>query len=401
MSERILSVLPADEPVLYEPPCVLPFDEPMPAPRVGLLRRLWRLHGSMWEWLFGAFALVLGLAILAALPVVQFLSLGYLLECSGRVARTGRLRDAFVGVRKAARVGSIVLGTTVCMLPLWFILMPEAEAAQLIDPEGLVAQRWRIGLVIADTLVSIHVASAIALGGRLRWFFLPGIAELVLFIRICCGGYWGRARDAVWDFVMGLRLPYYFWLGLRGFLGAFAWLVLPVSMIAAGRYLPLFGFLGAFLLMGVLLYLPFLQTRFAATNRLRAFAEVGAVRAAFKRAPFAFLIALLFTLTLALPLYLLKIEMLPRDAAWIASLVFMVFIFPARVASGWAIGRAGKRERPRHWLFRWIAWLPMFPAVAFYVIIVFFTQYLAWGGIGSLYEQHPFLLPVPFITMSN
>ena len=40
--------------------------------------------------------------VLAALPVLQFLSLGYLLEAGGRVARSGRLREGFIGVRTAA-----------------------------------------------------------------------------------------------------------------------------------------------------------------------------------------------------------------------------------------------------------------------------------------------------------
>ena len=65
---------------------------------------------SAWEWLFGTVSLIGGLALLATIPILQLLSLGYLLEVSGRVARTGRLRSGFIGVRKAARVGSIVLG---------------------------------------------------------------------------------------------------------------------------------------------------------------------------------------------------------------------------------------------------------------------------------------------------
>ncbi len=47
-----------------------------------------RLLTSMLEWLFGVAVLMVGLAVLAALPVLQFLSLGYLLEAGGRVART-------------------------------------------------------------------------------------------------------------------------------------------------------------------------------------------------------------------------------------------------------------------------------------------------------------------------
>ncbi|HZT80879.1 MAG TPA: hypothetical protein VFA26_11675, partial [Gemmataceae bacterium] len=51
-------------------------------------------------WLIGTVSLIVGLAVLSATPVLQFLSLGYLLECSGRMARTGRFRDGFIGQRR-------------------------------------------------------------------------------------------------------------------------------------------------------------------------------------------------------------------------------------------------------------------------------------------------------------
>ena len=99
-----------------------------------------------------------------------------------------------------------------------------------------------------------------------------------------------------------------------------------------------------------------------------------------------------------IPLYLLKIEMIPREAAWLPSLVFVVFLAPARLLAGWAYARSGRRDRPatgssaprpaRH-----------LPVAAFYVLVVFLTQYTSWGGVGSLYEQHAFLLPVPFLSM--
>ena len=40
------------------------------------------------------------------------------------------------------------------------------------------------------------------------------------------------------------------------------------------------------------------------------------------------------TLTLAIPLYLLKAELIPREVAWLPSLVFVTFMFPARLAVG-------------------------------------------------------------------
>ena len=107
------------------------------------------------------------------------------------------------------------------------------------------------------------------------------------------------------------------------------------------------------------------------------------------------------TLLFALPLYLLKIEMIPREAAWLPSLVFLVFIFPARLLTGWAYGRTLRRTTPRHWFFRWTGRLSMLPVVGFYVLIVYFTQFLAWDGIWSLYEQHAFLLPVPFENIAQ
>jgi hypothetical protein len=217
------------------------------------------------------------------------------------------------------------------------------------------------------------------------------------------GGYYAEARDTVWDAVVGLRLPYYFWLGFRGFLAAFAWLVLPISLIALGRVgTPAAGFaafIGSAMLVVVMVYLPFLQARMASENRLRAAFEVLAARQEYRRAPWAFAFALFVTLLFALPLYLLKIEIVPREAAWLPSLVFIAFIYPARLLTGWALGRARWREAPRHWFFRWTGRLPFLPAAAFYVLIVFFTQYTSWNGVWSLYEQHAFLVPVPFFGL--
>jgi len=61
------------------------------------------------------------------------------------------------------------------------------------------------------------------------------------------------------------------------------------------------------------------------------------------------------------------------------------------------VGRAVNRYRRRHWVFRWLSRLAMLPVVAIYVVIVYFTQYLSWYGVWSLYEQHAFLVPAPFL----
>ncbi len=374
---------------------------PIVGPRVGLIRRTFRRTASVLEWLFGAASLIVGLAVLAALPLLQFISLGYLLEAGARVARSGRLRDGFIGVRLAARLGSVVLGSWLLLWPVRFVA-GLARAAQVIDPDGEIARRWRGGLILLIGLTALHIGSACARGGRLRYFVWP-FNVFWLLRRLFRGGYLAEARDEVWDVTMSLRLPYYFWLGLRGFIGAMAWLVVPVSLLALGRgsapLAPLVGVLGALMLAMVLLYLPFLQLRLAEVNRLSAVFDLRAVRRDYIRAPWAFCLAFVVTLLSSLPLYLLKIEMVPRDAAWLPALVFIVFIFPARLMTGWAISRAHRREVPRHWFFRWTGRLPLLPAVAFYVLVVYFTQFTSWNGIWSLYEQHAFTLPVPFFGM--
>src|SRR5436190_316317 len=136
------------------------------------------------------------------------------------------------------------------------------------------------------------------------------------------------------------------------------------------------GLLAGGLLLFVAMYLPFIQTHYAVENRFGAIFELGRIRELFRHAPIAFWTALLITLLFSLPLYLLKIEFPPKEIAWLPSLFFVAFIFPARILTGWAMGRALKRERYRHFLFRWLARFGIVPIVGFYVLMVYLTQYL-------------------------
>src|SRR5690606_37159954 len=98
--------------------------------------------------------------------------------------------------------------------------------------------------------------------------------------------------------------------------------------------------LGGLTLAPVVMLLRFLQTHFVVQNRFAALFEVREVRHLFKQAPLAFRGALLATLLLALPLYLLMIEALPREVTWLPSVLFVLFLFPARLLCGWAYARA-------------------------------------------------------------
>src|SRR5262249_15275325 len=173
-----------------------------------------------------------------ALPI-----LGYLLEVGGRIARTGRLRDGFIGMRKAARVGTIVVSVWLMLLPLRF-LSSLAFSAEIVEPGGRAATGLRLALFGLTTALVLHIGAACSRGGRFRHFFWPFTNPIWLARRLGRGGYYAEARDAVWDFVVSLRLPYYFWLGFRGFLGGFLWLVVPATLIWLGRLSTLVGYLG-------------------------------------------------------------------------------------------------------------------------------------------------------------
>lgn len=448
------NVVPADSIPALVDDADQPLDAPLephveprgPWPKSRLMQ-CW--YGLCWglEWLFGLASVIGTLAVLAAIPIVNFVSLGYLLEASGRVARSGRLRDGFIDMPKYARIGSLVAGT---WLWLWVprLFSSLARDAWLIDPGSAAAAGWRVAQLLVTALVIGHILLAWYSGGRLRHFFWPLLAPLelaawflfggiigpmlrpavkylsptlaedlyvdrplsawfppaILWAGIRQGGMYVQARDAVWDFVVGLKLPQYFWLGLRGFAGALVWLIVPTLMMVFGTSgrgggSILIGYLGTAAMAFVLLYLPFLQTRFAAENRLAAMFEWGEIRRLFRRAPLAWLVALVVTLAFALPLYLLKIEPLPRELWWTLTIFFIVFIYPARLLTGWAVGRAVHHPQPRHFVFRWLARLLAIPAVLFYLLILFFTQYTSYLGPASLLEQHAFLLPVPFVGM--
>ena len=395
---------PASLPVLPVLQEALPVPSPWyhGPPHVVLGRLLYALLAwflGVVEWFCGLVLLIIGLAVLASLPVLNFLSLGYLLEASARVARTGRLMAGFPGVRRAAHLGTAIAMCYLFLVPVRLV-SGLAHAAHVIEPEGATARGWRLALLVLIVLTALHLLATLARGGKLRYFFWP-FNILWLLRRMWQGGYYAEARDATWHYVQQLRLAYLFGLGVRGFTAALLWLGVPVSLIVAGHVpLPgaaLLGWLGAGLLGLVLIYLPFAQLRLAETGRFRAAFEVSKIREAYRRAPWAFTLALYSTLLLAVPLYLVKIEPVPCEVTWLLSLVLIVFLYPARLLTGWAVACAHARKRWAHGFFRWSGRLAMIPVVLFYLFILYFAQYVSWNGIWSLYEQHAFTLPVPIL----
>jgi len=371
---------------------------PPPSPvKKGVLRTA----VSALDWIFGFAALIVLIAACSVIPVLNFLSLGYLLNVSGVIARTGRIRDGFIGVRKASIIGSVAAGTWIVVWPAR-LMSDFWRDAELIAPGSDVARTWHAGLVVVTIIILAHIAWACIRGGKLWHFLWPQPLRLMRWLG--AADKFGNLQRMVVDYVIGLRLPFYFWLGVRGFVGALAWLIVPVGILIAATRLPvgssiLLSFLGGVLLLLVAIHLPFLQARFAQTGRFSTIFELREVRRLFLRAPLAFWLSLLITLLFAVPLYLLKIELTPRELAWLPSLLFVIFIFPARVLTGWAMSRATRHEQPRHWFWRWSARLGIAPVALAYTIVVYFTPYLSWNGSLSLLEQHAFLVPAPLMAL--
>ena len=351
---------------------------------------------------FGFITLVLGLAVVSVIPVLNLISLGYLLEVSGRVARSGRLRDGFIGLKDFAVAGRIVLACWLWLLPIRLV-HSFWEDAELIEAGSQSANNLRFFLAILIVLIVLHLLWALIRGGKNRHFLWPAPIQ---FIR------WLGETHSMKPFLQSVKakwneagVPALFWLGLRGFAGAAIWLVVPLLiMILAGSaknaaIVGLGSLLGGILLGFAVLYVPFLQTHFAMSGNFRDFLSLKSARQLFSKAPFAFWIALFVTLLFALPLYLLKIELAPREVAWLPNVLFVLFIFPARLLLGWAVSRAEKRDAPRHWVTRWIARLGFIPVTAGYILVVWSTQYLSWHGTLSLLEQHAFLVPAPIFGL--
>ena len=349
--------------------------------------------------IFGVATLIVGLSLLATLPVLQFLCLGYLLVAGARVARGDRLRDCLPGLDLLGHLGGIMLGF---WLLLWIprLLASLARDAYLIDPGGSTGRTLTILAIGLALLLGLHAVAATARGGRLRYMLLPRpITEFRALRALFSREGYRAARDTVWDAVASLDLGTLIKAGVLGFLAAIIWLLVPTTLLALGSQAPILAVLGCVTMAMVVFYLPFLQLRVAQEGRLGALMDIETVRRAHAGAPLATAAALLLTVAFTLPLYLLKIELIPREAMWLPGILFVALMLPARLACGWALRRGLARPAPRHRLLRVLGRLVVVPILGLYAVALYFTQYLSWYGSLSLYEQHAFLPPVPFLGL--
>ncbi|OYP34609.1 DUF4013 domain-containing protein [Rhodopirellula sp. MGV] len=381
-------------------------------PPPGVIRRFagwisWGISGT-----FAILSMIVCLAFVAAIPIVQLITFGYLLEVAGGLARGNKLRDSLPHLEAFRKIGLIVGAVVIGAIPVQVLVHLESVAA-LIDPGSNQAGRMRVFAFIAAGLAMFYLLWALARGGRLIDFVWP--QPLGMLRRAWRPSTYSKLPDRLWSFTRSLQLPKYFYLGLRGAIGTLLWLIPAMIIIAANRngktgLAGLVGFVAAFALGVVLMYLPMLQAHFASENRIRALFQVKRIRRLFCYAPWAWFGAMVLSLVLfPIPLYLLKIEALPREVAWLPTLVFVAFILPARLSAGLALRRAkriaGQYDdgaiKPDTWtnfLSRWLVRLMMPLVVGIYLAFVTLSQYTSWDGLQTWVQQHAILVPIPFIN---
>ncbi len=344
------------------------------------------------------------LAVAATIPIIQWASLGYLLEAASRVANGRSWREILPGRERAGRIILVLLCLTITWLPVWLATQYSYQA-ELIEPGSRIASRWRIAAGTAAILWMIYGLWAIIRGGRIRDFLWPApIRFLREFIpRILRRSTWHDLEDRLWSVTAGLQVPRLAWLGFRAWLGALIWLAVPATMMVIGMQSyqqpgrVVIGVIGFIAMWWVLLHLPFLQVQMAQENRLRSMFRLSTVRQSFRKAPWAFFFGSLVTLALALPLYLLRIEVIPKELMFLPCLAFVLLTLPAKLCVGWAMYR-GQQDKPNRWLLnRYAAWFLQLAIVPVYMLFLYLGSISSWDGPLVVFLQHAFLTPVPFV----
>ena len=366
------------------------------------LRRPFR---SLW-WLLktalGAVCVVLVLAIMAAIPGLNILTLGYLIKAQKQVAVSGRFRDGFPLLKIAPRLGILALFTLLFGLLLRLQATRLSDALVLLGPQHPQTQQLQFIVVLLKWLIAAHLLAAVLNGCTFACFLRP----IRNIRRLLAWRHYEKRQEvrAVLQALLTVLSPWqHFVTGLRGFFGAVVWLLLPTSLLvsyaAPDRTRPIFGvlsFLGGLLLIPVLAWLPWLQVQQAVQGRFMAIFSVGAVRRAIRSTPLTWMLATILLYVLTFPLYLAKIRLLPQDSQLVLTPVFVLFTYPARLITAWAWHRGSQVPAPTT---RWLhlpARLIMFPLLGLYSFFLLLTASISELGRNAPFENQAFLGPVPY-----
>ncbi len=414
------------------PPLPLPLEERLgPGRFPGLWKPIrsafWAIHVA-----FGTVCLILILAILAAIPGLNILTLGYLVEPQRRVALSGRLRDGFPMLALAPRLGMIVFVSGLLLIPVGIQAARVSDAAVILGESSDVVRGMSLNLRRLEwftaTVIVLYIASTFHAAGKqavdlnsdqsafrrsvrwiirgrfITWIFRPvtDIVRLVWRLRRREG--WTELMDGIENILKLVKPVQHFWLGLIAFFGAVLWLLIPTGLVVAysspGRTEPIFGilsFLGVLLLIPVTAWLPQLQVHQAVTGKFRSIFSISAARQVIRNAPFSWMITTILLFVMTFPLYLAKIRLPPADAMWLITPFFIVLTYPTRILVAWAYHRGTfKFEEKANFFLRWGCRLVMLPLLFLHAGFVFFTPAISELGKNAPLEHQAFLGPVPY-----
>ena len=392
--------------VLFDPEQtrhVIPIDEKLgPGKFPGIWKPirsfLWFLHVS-----FGTACLVLILAILAAIPGLNILTLGYLIDPQKRVAQTGQLRNGFPLMVLAPRLGVIVFFCILFLIPVRLQATRVSDAAVILGESHARVEQMAVHLRVLQTVVAAHLILAIARGGTPGCFLRP-IKNVRWFLRTAFSSH-GRAEMSTGlEQVLQVVKPWqHFWAGFKAFTGAVLWLLIPAGLLVAysapGRTAPLFGvasFLGVILMIPVTAWLPLLQVHQAVTGRFRAIFEIRTARRIIRNAPVVWMLTTILMYAMTFPLYLAKIRLLPADAMLVLTPFFIILTYPARILVARAYHRGMAKEEPAWRSVHWGVRLVMLPLLLAHAVFLFFTPAISELGKNAPLENQAFLGPVPY-----
>ena len=360
---------------------------------------------SLWwfvQVLVGLAFLVGLLALLAAIPGLSLLTLGFLLEAEARVARSGRFRDGFPLLAVSSRMGLILIMVSVFLIPVQLMATQAAARGIIVEGTPLSQSGLRTFMRIVQVGLFVHLLLAIANGGSFARFFRP-IKNVRLLVRAVKDGNYLRSLDNLTNQLLELLKPlHHVSIAFKGAVGAFIWLFIPTALIALShtpRENPgpaaLGSILGGMLLIPIAGWLPLLQAHQAVTGRFRAIFDIRSARKIINRVPIRWAIATILLYALALPLYFTKVRLPASDAMWLITPLFVILTYPTRILMGWVYAKGMQKEKLAWFGVRWSTKLFMIPVIAFYGLILFATPFISEAGRAAMFENHAFLLPVP------
>lgn len=396
--------------VVSPPPLVFHSPETPQGPAAGIgpgsFPGIRRPFASLWwcvEILFGTASIIAILAILAAIPGLNILTLGYLVEPQKRVAISGRLRDGFPLMMFAPRLGIIMFFGLLLMIPLRIMATRVSDAIVILGANDPRTLQMMTTLTVMKWIIGSHLLLAIAYGGSIGSFFRP-IRNVKWFLRATLSSA-GRAELSthIDQLLTVIRPVQHFWLGLKAFLGAVLWLAIPSGMLVAvtnpERDNPVLGvisFVGVLMMIPVMAWLPLLQVHQAVEGRFVSVFSIRAARSIIARVPLRWMLATVVLYALTFPLYLAKIRLLPGDAMLVITPFFITLTYPTRLLMAWVYHRGLNRTAPSHFLWRWLIKLTMIPALGAYCFFLFLTPFVSELGRSAPLENQAFLGPVPY-----